>query len=53
MIHVGNRPIVWHIMRSYAQYGFKRFVLCLGYKGEAIKEYFLHYKAMNSDLRRR
>ena len=50
MIHVGNRPIVWHIMRSYAQYGFKRFVLCLGYKGEAIKEYFLHYKAMNSDF---
>jgi glucose-1-phosphate cytidylyltransferase len=50
MIHIGNRPILWHIMRTYAFYGFKRFVLCLGYKGEAIKEYFLHYAAMNSDL---
>jgi glucose-1-phosphate cytidylyltransferase len=50
MIAIGDRPIVWHIMRSYARHGFRRFVLCLGYKGEALKEYFLHYTALNSDL---
>jgi glucose-1-phosphate cytidylyltransferase len=50
MIEIGNRPILWHIMRSYARYGFRRFVLCLGYRGEVIKDYFLNYAAMNSDL---
>jgi glucose-1-phosphate cytidylyltransferase len=50
MIEIGNRPILWHIMRSYAHHGFKRFVLCLGYKAEVVKEYFLQYAAMNSDF---
>jgi glucose-1-phosphate cytidylyltransferase len=50
MIQIGSRPILWHIMRSYANHGFKKFVLCLGYKSEVIKEYFLHYASMNSDF---
>ena len=50
MIEIGNRPILWHIMRCYAKHGFKRFVLCLGYKAEVVKEYFLHYTAMQSDF---
>lgn len=50
MAPIGNRPILWHIMHSYAHHGFKRFILCLGYKSEAIKSYFLDYAAMNSDF---
>jgi glucose-1-phosphate cytidylyltransferase len=50
MIPVGGRPIVWHIMKSYAQFGFKRFILCLGYKSWAIKQYFLNYALASSDL---
>ena len=50
MIEIGGRPIVWHIMRSYARHGFRRFVLCLGYRAEMLKEYFLHYTSMNSDF---
>jgi glucose-1-phosphate cytidylyltransferase len=50
MVPVGGRPILWHIMRSYAHHGFKRFVLCLGYKAEVIKAYFLDYASMNSDF---
>lgn len=50
MVEVGSRPILWHIMKSYAHYGFKDFVLCLGYKGALIKEYFLNYEAMNNDF---
>ena len=50
MIPIGTRPILWHIMRKYASHGFKRFVLCLGYKAEAIKGYFLDYASMNSDF---
>lgn len=50
MIEIGGRPIIWHIMRTYANHGFRRFVLCLGYRGEAIKEYFLHYASMNCDF---
>ena len=40
---IGNRPIVWHLMAYYAHYGHKDFILCLGYRAEAIKEYFLNY----------
>ena len=43
MIKLGSRPILWHIMRYYASWGYNDFILCLGYKGEAIKEYFLGY----------
>jgi glucose-1-phosphate cytidylyltransferase len=50
MVPVGNRPIVWHIMRRYAHHGFRRFVLCLGYKAEVVKSYFLNYASMSSDL---
>jgi glucose-1-phosphate cytidylyltransferase len=50
MVEVGGRPIVWHIMKAYAHYGHAHFVLCLGYKGNLIKEYFLNYEAMNSDI---
>jgi glucose-1-phosphate cytidylyltransferase len=44
MVPVGNRPILWHLMRYYAHYGHKEFILCLGYRGEAIKSYFVDYK---------
>lgn len=50
MVQVGGRPILWHIMKIYAHYGFKDFIICLGYKGNMIKEYFLNYEAMNNDF---
>lgn len=50
MVPVGGRPILWHIMRSYARHGFRKFVLCLGYKAEVVKAYFLNYTSMNSDF---
>jgi len=50
MVPIGNRPILWHIMRKYSRHGFNRFVLCLGYKAEVIKSYFLNYASMNSDF---
>src|SRR5258708_18293775 len=50
MVPVGSRPILWHIMRWYAHHGFRKFVLCLGYKAEVIKSYFLNYASMNSDF---
>lgn len=50
MVEIGGRPIVWHIMRLYGHFGFKDFILCLGYKGIMIKEYFLNYQALMSDF---
>ena len=50
LVDVGGRPILWHIMKLYAHYGFQDFVLGLGYKGNLIKEYFLNYEAMNNDF---
>ncbi|MDD5772141.1 MAG: glucose-1-phosphate cytidylyltransferase [bacterium] len=50
LVNIGGYPIIWHIMKIYAHYGFKDFVLCLGYKGNMIKEYFLNYEAMNNDF---
>ena len=50
MIQVGGKPIMWHIMKIYAHYGIKEFVICLGYKGNVIKDYFLHYDANNNDF---
>lgn len=50
MVPVGARPIVWHIMRTYSHHGFRRFILCLGYKAEVVKSYFLNYSSMNSDF---
>src|SRR5688500_17689600 len=50
LVDVGGRPVLWHIMKFYAHFGFKEFILCLGYRGAMIKEYFLNYEAMNSDF---
>jgi len=50
MVPIGNHPILWHVMRSYAHHGFERFVLCTGYKSEVIKSYFLNYASLNSDF---
>ncbi len=50
MVEIGGRPILWHIMKIYAQHGFHDFILCLGYRGNMIKEYFLNYEAMNNDF---
>ena len=50
MLPLGGRPIVWHIMKSYAQHGVTDFVLCLGYRGWVIKEFFLNYRAMTADV---
>ena len=50
MVPIGDRPILWHIMKIYAQHGFRDFVLCLGYKGEVIKEYFRNYQWNTSDV---
>jgi glucose-1-phosphate cytidylyltransferase len=51
MIPIGGRPILWHIMKGYAQHGFNDFVLCLGYKSWLIKRYFLDYHLANADFR--
>lgn len=50
LVEVGGKPIIWHIMKLYAHYGFLDFIVCLGYKGNLIKEYFLNYEAMNNDF---
>jgi glucose-1-phosphate cytidylyltransferase len=50
MVQVGNKPIIWHIMKNYAFYGFNEFIICLGYKGNMIKDYFLNYEIMNRDF---
>src|SRR5260370_120445 len=50
LVEVGGKPILWHIMKLYAHYSFRDFVLCLGYRGNMIKEYFLNYDAMNNDF---
>lgn len=50
MVKIGSKPILWHIMKIYAHYGFKDFILCLGYKGEVIKEYFYNYDILNNDF---
>src|SRR2546430_684043 len=50
LVEVGGHPILWHIMKTYAHYGFREFVLCLGYRGNVIREYFLNYEAMSNDF---
>ncbi|MBI3559657.1 glucose-1-phosphate cytidylyltransferase [Candidatus Gottesmanbacteria bacterium] len=50
MVLVGNKPIIWHIMKIYAQYGFNEFILALGYKADYIKDFFLNQKAFTSDF---
>ncbi len=50
MVEIGGHPILWHIMKHYRVYGIRDFVLCLGYKGDAIRDFFLNYKTRNSDI---
>jgi len=50
MVEVGGKPILWHIMKIYSHYGFNDFIVCLGYKGYFIKEYFMNYFLHNSDI---
>ena len=50
MVAVGGRPILWHIMRTYAHFGLKDFYVALGYKAELVKEYLLNYRSLNADL---
>ena len=50
MVEIGGKPILWHIMKLYDHYGFDDFVICLGYKGYMIKEYFFNYFLHNSDV---
>jgi glucose-1-phosphate cytidylyltransferase len=50
MAEIGGKPILWHIMKSYAAYGFDDFIICLGYKGHVIKEYFANYFLHTSDV---
>src|SRR5207237_6197219 len=51
MVPVGYRPILWHVMKYYAHFGHKEFVLCLGYKADVVKDYFLHYQeALSNDF---
>jgi glucose-1-phosphate cytidylyltransferase len=50
MVEIGGKPILWHILRWYGKCGFKRFIICAGFKSEIIKEYFLNYDAMHSDF---
>lgn len=50
LVMIGQRPVLWHIMKLFAHHGFREFVLCLGYRGNMIKEYFLNYEAMNNDF---
>jgi glucose-1-phosphate cytidylyltransferase len=50
MVEIGGRPILWHIMKHYHHFGVRNFVLCLGYRGDVIRDYFLDYQVRNSDV---
>jgi len=50
MVEIGGKPIIWHVMKIYSHYGFNDFIICLGYKGYMIKEYFMNYFLHNSDI---
>lgn len=50
LVEIGGRPILWHILRVYQRHGFHRFVICLGYRGDLIKEYFLNFEQMHNDF---
>ena len=50
MVEIGGKPILWHIMKIYEAQGYNDFIICLGYKGHMIKEYFLNYYLYNSDV---
>ena len=50
LIEIGSKPVIWHIMKTYSHYGYKEFVICCGYKGYLIKEYFANFSLHNSDV---
>lgn len=50
MVEIGGKPILWYIMKAYAFYGYRDFILCLGYKGQVIKQYFSNYELLNNDF---
>lgn len=50
MAEIGGRPILWHIMKQYSHYGFKDFIICTGYKGDVIKDYFMNFYIYQSDI---
>lgn len=50
MVEIGDRPIIWHIMKNFSSFGIRNFIVCLGYKGETIREYFLNYQTRNINL---
>src|SRR5215475_11318769 len=50
MVEIGGRPILWHIMKHYAHFGFHEFLVALGYKGECIKRHFLDYYALSGNI---
>ena len=50
MVKIGNKPILWHIMKIFSHHGINEFIICLGYKGDVIKDYFLHYDFKNNDF---
>jgi glucose-1-phosphate cytidylyltransferase len=50
MVEIGGRPILWHIMKTYSHYGINDFVICLGYRGYVIKEYFANYFLHQADI---
>ena len=51
MVTIGGKPILWHIMKTFSNHGLNEFIICLGYKGEVIKEYFLNFKTYNSSIK--
>ena len=50
LVDVGGKPILWHVMKTYGHFGFRRFVLCLGYKSDQIRRYFLDYREHSNDF---
>ena len=50
MVQIGDRPIIWHIMKSFESFGINEFIVCCGYKGYILKEYFANYYLHNSDF---
>ena len=50
LVDIGGKPIMWHVMKTYGHHGFRRFILCLGYKGDQIRRYFLDYREHVNDF---
>ena len=50
MVRIGSMPIIWHIMKNFSEQGYKDFIICLGYKSEVIKKFFIDYHTLNSDI---